>query len=396
MTKIQKPSPEVVQKVFDKISKAKALLMGYSNLNFFISICFQMQHVVDNEYLQKQPTAATDGKKIYYHSDFVLSLTEEEIIFLIMHETLHRALDHLPTGTRIKNRDPKKWNVACDYMINDLLKVAGLTMPKCGLHDIKYREMSAEEIYDRLPINDYEKMLSESLGADLKPHPSKDSTQDQQELKLLINTSIMQNKMSGKEMGTIPGELQVYIDSLTNPVIPWQKTLSRYMTSMIKGGGSTYQKLNRRYMPHKLIVPSNYTKALNKVLIATDMSGSVSDKDINQHVSEIFTISNILKPKEIKLAQFDTRIISQHSVKNTRQIKEIKFKGRGGTAIEPVIEWANKQSGDLLIVFTDGHFYMSDEIINIPTIWLIHDNKNWKAPFGTVINYNMPHDNGYY
>ena len=60
---------------------------------------------------------------------------------------MHPALHH---HVRRSGRDPKRWNVACDYAINPLFVDAGLTLPEGVLLDNRFRGMSAEQIYNLL------------------------------------------------------------------------------------------------------------------------------------------------------------------------------------------------------------------------------------------------------
>jgi predicted metal-dependent peptidase len=64
-----------------------------------------------------------------------------------------------------------------------------------------------------------------------------------------------------------------------------------------------------------------------------------------------------------------------------------KFEGRGGTLIEPVIDWANQNKPQLLLVFTDGFFRFNDAKTKINTVWLIHGNERFHAPYGKTIHY---------
>ena len=69
------------------------------------------------------PTAAVDGKHFYYNSDFFRTLTPEEIDFVVGHEVMHCVYDHCGEGGRLldykeEDRDPKLWNIAADYKVN--------------------------------------------------------------------------------------------------------------------------------------------------------------------------------------------------------------------------------------------------------------------------------------
>ncbi len=63
-------------------------------------------------------TIATDGRKFYYNSEFVLKLDDQECVFGFAHEVGHIIYEHM---TRRGNRDPGLWNMAGDYIINNML-----------------------------------------------------------------------------------------------------------------------------------------------------------------------------------------------------------------------------------------------------------------------------------
>src|SRR4051812_48899733 len=81
------------------------------------------------------PTAATNGKEIMWNPDFVDTMTDEELRFILLHETLHCAHQHLwrlPIDER--------GNIAGDHEINLTLQdVPEIKMPEGGLCDEQYR-----------------------------------------------------------------------------------------------------------------------------------------------------------------------------------------------------------------------------------------------------------------
>ena len=96
------------------------------------------------------PTAATDGRHLYYNTQFFNELTEKQIEFVIAHEILHCVYDHM---SRRDDRNPMLYNVACDYLVNNLLlrerigeKVTQIPI----FQDYKYDGWTSEEVYDEL------------------------------------------------------------------------------------------------------------------------------------------------------------------------------------------------------------------------------------------------------
>ena len=81
---------------------------------FFGTLILRLDFVRDDAI----DTFCTDGKHIRYSQKFLDSLTNEEVKGVLVHEVAHCALGHL---WRLGGREPRKWNVATDYAINDLL-----------------------------------------------------------------------------------------------------------------------------------------------------------------------------------------------------------------------------------------------------------------------------------
>ena len=96
-------------------------------------------------------TMATDGVSLFFNPKFVETLSAAELIGTLAHEVMHPALQH---HTRRGEREPRRWNIACDFAINPMLVDAGLTMPKDVLLEDRFRGMSAERIYNLLEADE--------------------------------------------------------------------------------------------------------------------------------------------------------------------------------------------------------------------------------------------------
>jgi len=141
-------------RALNKFRKCFTLII--TNYKFFAELLFNLK-VVEVHAGSKYKTMATDGKILLYNPDFVNKLTEAEVIFVIIHELMHCANLHF---ARSLGREQKLWNCAADYAINlqidDMRKDLNsntLATPKDILLDEKYRNMSAEQIYDELYEN---------------------------------------------------------------------------------------------------------------------------------------------------------------------------------------------------------------------------------------------------
>lgn len=150
----------------------------------------------------------------------------------------------------------------------------------------------------------------------------------------------------------------------------------------------SWKKPNRRFFPdHHL--PSLYGTSLINLDVAVDVSGSVTDEEFQCIVSEVAGILKMMKPEKITIIQFDTNIKSVSVVKSLQELKDVKFTGRGGTRIGPVLEWVEANSPQLALVFSDGFFAWPKDRSKGNYIWLTHNNPNFTAPFGKVIHYEV-------
>ena len=125
----------------DKILKARTTLI--LDHNFFGHLSMKLE-VVE---LEKIRTMATDGKKLWYSPKFTEELSNSERLFVVSHEVLHCALDHIIRGI---GKDQNLWNQACDYVVNALLIDADFTAPKGALIDRAYDGMTADQVYNIL------------------------------------------------------------------------------------------------------------------------------------------------------------------------------------------------------------------------------------------------------
>ncbi|GIW31823.1 MAG: hypothetical protein KatS3mg071_1997 [Meiothermus sp.] len=95
------------------------------------------------------PTMATDGYAIYYNPAFAEALTDDEVLGVLLHEVLHAAYGHLP---RRGSRDPLRWNVAADIVVNGIVEREGVgCLPQGALRDPALQDLPVEEVYALLP-----------------------------------------------------------------------------------------------------------------------------------------------------------------------------------------------------------------------------------------------------
>ena len=376
------------------ITKARLDLMQMPKATFLTTLALMMKQKLDNVNCQ---TAATDGLCIFYSADFFLSLPRKQRPTLIAHEAMHAALDHLVLAKahKVTPEQHKRFNRAADFVINDFLVQAGFEPIPNWCHDVKYRGMTTMAVYRLLQEEETEGGGSgpgEPMDDLMDPGASEPGMSDsevQQQIKSNVTAAAVATKMKGGEAaGNIPADVQVFLDSLLKPKLPMAAHLRRFFNAIDKSNYS-WKKPNRRFYPQ--LMPGLQGKKLGHIAFAFDMSSSVSDKDIQRYVSELYAVVRNLKPDRISLVQFTCELKSVHRIKTVRELAAMELRGRGGTDIEPLMQWAKENKPTALCVFTDGEYSHPSFNPGCPIMWMIHGYSKdmFECDFGTVIRFDV-------
>ena len=364
------------EKLTKVLDKAKIGTMIESSV-FLSTILFSLKHA----WCEDISTANVDGITLRINPEWFLSLSERARVGLLCHEAYHVAFEHM---LRLGDRDHKKWNKAADHVINLLLLSAGYELPPNGLHDHQYSGLSTQEVYDLLPDDP-----SEDYDCDIKLIENLSNDEEEAlEVKItnIVLKAVEQSKIQGENPGSIPGEILRKVQELINPILPWNDILQRFLTEKSKDD-YTWSKPNRRFQPDYYL-PSAYSESLDNIAIAIDTSGSVTDEQFTEFLSEIKYIQDTMKPKKITVIDFDSCIRAVHEISENDDIMDIKFEGYGGTNITDVIDWGIENKPTVLLIFTDGEFYPYEPNINFDLMWIIYDNPKYTSKIGETVFYN--------
>ena len=360
------------------------------------------------------PTAAVDGRNLYFNTQFFNAMDNKEIEFVIAHEILHCVFDHL---TRRDDRDPQIFNIAADYIVNNLLVRDRIgNKPKLidCFQDFKYDGWTSEAVYDDI-FEKYDQEELEALGELLDEHVDWEGDPQQgkgpgvktkgkngkpsyskEELKK-IRDEIKENMMSAAQAagaGNVPGEIERMIKELTEPKMSWREILRQQIQSTIRND-FTFSRPNRKGWHTGAILPGmNFDETID-IAIGIDMSGSITNSQAKDFLSEVKGIMEEYKDYNIKLWCFDTRVYNEQdfSADNGMDLAEYKITGGGGTEFD--CNWDYMKENNIVpkkfIMFTDGYPWQSwgDESY-CDTIFVIHSHhdKNLEAPFGLTTHYD--------
>ena len=357
------------------------------------------------------PTAATDGRRFYYNSEFVNSLPLKQLEFLVGHEVLHAVYDHM--GRR-GNRDPKLWNIADDYCVNwDLVEQRVGDKIPVALYDSKYKGMSAEEVYDDLYENADKINIDELMKRLLDEHLDGDPTDgegdgeggdkpgngrpklseaEKKEIRDEIKEAVLAAAQASGA-GNLPGGVKRMIKDLTEPVMNWRELLQQQIQSTVKSD-FTWDRPSRRSWHMDAVMPGMRPGEQIDVVIGIDTSGSITDTDLKVFLSEIKGIMEAYDEYKITVMGWDTEVnnVATFTSDNLDDISSFEPGGGGGT--DPHCVWNYLQDNNIepkkLIMFTDFCFFgwSPNEVEQYcDTVWIIKGNKSAEPEFGVFAHY---------
>ncbi|MEN9613248.1 MAG: hypothetical protein RLZZ628_4062 [Bacteroidota bacterium] len=192
----------------------------------------------------------------------------------------------------------------------------------------------------------------------------------------IINEKI-ENALQKQSWGTIRGSLQELIKASLRPKLDYRQVLRAFRQTVLSSKRTlTRMKPSRRYEFEYMGSRRDFT---TKLLFAFDVSGSISNRDLNNSLS---ALNQFFKYgiEAIDVIQFDTEIRGKAlSIKKAQS--NLKVIGRGGTNFQPVLSHIEEhREYDGLIIFTDG--YAAVPVLKQPTktkiLWLFNNESNYK------------------
>ena len=433
------------QKAHDRLIKSRSKLMkGH------VGMASMLLHLDLIEVSSSQcGTMATDGKRIIYNPDFVLEVEEDELRSVLIHEALHVVYEH---PLRRGKRHPKVWNISCDYAINGLLIYdLGMELPEGGLWSREYQGKSSEAIYSELMKS--EESLQEAIDSmgegnegnseteggddeqsntgkyfapsDVKtgeqvgeidldsiPMPTGEVWDAQDEGKPLSDSAITELKGEIQRAVSLADKLEKAmstegtssmsnrIDQLKDVKVNWKDELNDFLQSSVANENS-WSRLNRRHSWRGINLPSKAKSPQGgELAVAIDMSGSVSQYELNMFATEIQAMAEDCGLEKIRVCYCDTTVRKNEQgewwdIYELDQGDELvlRARGGGGTRFDPPFNWFNDYSDDVedvqaFIYFTDGWGDVSADVEpSIPVIWCVTEESYYaeRLPFGEVI-----------
>lgn len=354
-------------------------------------------------------TTATDARSLYYNPQYIAPLKLAEVQFVLAHEALHCGLSHF---ARREHRNQRRWDVACDHAVNQMLIEDGLSPPPGALLNDSYAGMTAEEIYPLIPADTDEEPQDQHLydgtnqndppqdpnGAENRKIPSEDkprysgqppplSVQERDELQTQWQQRLVGAAQQASQAGRMSSSVARLVNRLIHSSVPWRTLLARFMSSSARTDYNLMRPTQRR--EGDAIQPSLF-RARTDVVVALDTSGSIEDDELNTFVTEVNAIKGLVNAR-VTLLACDT-VLDPKGPWVFEAWEHLRlpgsFSGTGGTDFRPVFSWLQTQMlrPDLVIYFTDAVGHFPEKRPPVETLWLVKGPG--KIPWGQRIQLN--------
>ena len=366
----------------DKISKAKIKLLHKKyKLAYFGILLYNFNIVCKELNPNVEGCILFDNNKDIFLNSIYLNkddFTHNNCAWLMLHELLHIIHYH---KERLNGRDIVIWNIAADHCIErdlqNLVTDTGIEPYKQNyniiqqLHD-EHPKCTTEEVYDWIKNNPDK--ISYSQNGDSIDVSDDDNSwsvtienkiSDTNLTEFIVHASTLYESM--KEKGEVSSNLSELIEQFIKTEVPWDDILNRKLKNNIikKAKPSSWITPKKSllpivYLPGEIL--KNHKDKISEIIITVDSSASMSKNDlkriayiIHDSMKRINKVHVIVHDTDIK----DYQIFKDQKI-FLKYVKDIGFKGRGGTSHRKAFDWIenfwydNKNTLSIVIAITDG------------------------------------------
>ena len=350
-------------------------------------------------------TAYTNGKKICFGPEFLDSLSDNELDFIMMHEVMHVALKHCFRG---KNFEPERFNIACDIVVNSTILLSNnmdeksITLSKYGVsmhlapNGQEGHKYTAEQVYKMLPPCPTAKKSSAKYGDSWDDHEKWEESNldeyEKEEWDHWVRTAceIISIREATKSFGGGALMAKRLLNHINKSEVDWRTILNEFVQQEVND--YSFSPPDRRFDDSPFFLPDFNEKdeKIQNIWFLIDTSGSISDDAINAAYAEICSAIDQFNGKLEGILSFtESYVTDPIPFSNVEELTAIKPIGGGGNDFSDIFRYMKNNMIDNLpsqiIIITDGYdaFPKEQEAMGVPVLWLIN-NEDAQPPWGKV------------
>ena len=314
------------------------------------------------------PTAATDGKDIFFNPDFFSELPAGQADGVLLHEVLHAALLHnLRRGSRVL----QLWNIAADIVVNGLIVKEGVfELAEGAIECPEHAHLSVEEIYELLlrkripapPLAQLDLLAPE--GADSRPEKVRAELESYWERARQQAFVVSRSSRAGKT----PEGLTREFGALDPAQLDWRAHLWGYLVQT----PSDFSGFDRRFVGRGLYLEALEGESL-RVHLAVDTSGSIEDRELELFLGEVRGVLGSYPHLECDLYYADAALHGPYQLHADSEFPPPV--GGGGTSFVPFFERMEQERAphgeSVCIYLTDGYDDFPEQPSSHPVLWVV-------------------------
>ena len=399
----------IIEELSDDFEQSFLKLIEYCNFimlesqdNFFALFFIQIKREI-NYSINAPITTLISGDNfvMHFNPSLILECNLNEIQALIKHEIYHIMSKHYERARILKKKySDLAISLGMDISINQYIMYlpawsVKLDTVKRTYNVILPEERTMEEYVALIQsaIDKFEKKPSEKEEWSIESHELWSEVDSQVDQIEEITKRVAGNATKGK----LPESIELLLKAMKQvPEISWKDKLKKMLGILPAGHKKTITRKNRR-QPNRLDLRGSLSNRIAKLVIAIDISGSVTDAEIHNIMVEILSIIRNY-PFEITIIECDSVIQRVYKLKNIKDVKQ-KVNSKGGTKYSPVFEYIFEQRmrDYVLVYFTDGmgEKKLTIKPYNYKTLWVLTGKDTQLSlmePNGEVINMNKAVD----
>lgn len=342
-----------------------------------------------------------EGFSMYFNPFLFLECNKREMAALFKHEIYHIMNSHFEREKKLKNRFSKEAiNIALDISINQYIKDLPGFSKRLDAINMEHN-ISLEE---NRSIEEYAEKIYKAIKSRIKKDKDNKNFKDEIDIskahdlweKIEISEDDIKNltqktAISAYSKNTPEGLENIILSYNESAEIPWQTVLKNILPTVKSGYKKTITRRDRR-QPERLDLRGRLPKSQIDLIVAIDISASMTDNDIHKILVEILSITSTTK-NNITIIECDDEIRNIYELRDVRDIQK-RSKNSGSTKFTPVFKYIvdNNLRDSVLIYFTDGvgEKELGVKPINKKIIWVISGNEelSLKNSYGEIKRIN--------
>lgn len=324
-----------------------------------------------------------------------LFLEELEARAMIKHEIYHIILKHHSREKVLKNKYQKlAISLGMDISVNQYITNLPHFAERINSVNVRFNlnlrtnetlEFYVESIHEAMMKMDRKDLdMKKENGIDIETAHDRwaeSETEDEDRSRETIKAILSHAGDKG-----VPGEILKILETGGKGRINWQSSVRRALRTVPKGRRKTVARLDRR-QPDRLDLKGELRDFAPDITVALDISGSITDKDMNGFLTEMLMLTR-QHDAPIRVLECDNEVRRDYMIRSIKDIRPLLDR-RGGTRFSPVFEYIKEKNlrSTFLVYFTDGEGeeHLTISPVHFRTLWVVLGSSiSLKDPRGDV------------